>query len=150
MIGLVGHPNVGKSSMVNYILGRKAVSVKATPGHTKTLQTLILDEHTCLCDSPGLVFPRTDVSLAEQIIGGLVPLPVVREPYSATRWLAEARDATGAVARDGRRARIAARPGSRVGRRARHLSRRFLARPRVHDVRPGGVGAVTRKTTRKT
>ena len=35
MIGLVGHPNVGKSSMVNYILGRKAVSVKATPGHTK-------------------------------------------------------------------------------------------------------------------
>ena len=96
MIGLVGHPNVGKSSMVNYILGRKAVSVKATPGHTKTLQTLILDEHTCLCDSPGLVFPRTDVSLAEQIIGGLVPLPVVREPYSATRWLAEARDATAA------------------------------------------------------
>ena len=96
MIGLVGHPNVGKSSMVNYILGRKAVSVKATPGHTKTLQTLILDERTCLCDSPGLVFPRTDVSLAEQIVGGLVPLPVVREPYSATRWLAEARDATAA------------------------------------------------------
>ena len=94
MIGLVGHPNVGKSSMVNYILGRKAVSVKATPGHTKTLQTLILDDHTCLCDSPGLVFPRVDVSLAEQIIGGLVPLPVVREPYSAVRWLAEAREAT--------------------------------------------------------
>jgi|TARA_B110000971_G_scaffold217574_1_gene254735 ribosome biogenesis GTPase A len=94
MIGLVGHPNVGKSSMVNYILGRKAVSVKATPGHTKTLQTLILDDHTCLCDSPGLVFPRIDVSLAEQIVGGLVPLPVVREPYSATRWLAELRDAT--------------------------------------------------------
>ena len=94
MIGLVGHPNVGKSSMVNYILGRKAVSVKATPGHTKTLQTLILDDDTCLCDSPGLVFPRIDVGLAEQIVGGLVPLPVVREPYSAVRWLAELRDAT--------------------------------------------------------
>ena len=92
MIGLVGHPNVGKSSMVNYILGRKAVSVKATPGHTKTLQTLILDDRTCLCDSPGLVFPRTDISAEEQIVGGLVPLPVVREPYSAVRWLAECRD----------------------------------------------------------
>ena len=79
--------------MVNYILGRKAVSVKATPGHTKTLQTLILDDRTCLCDSPGLVFPRVDIGLAEQIIGGLVPLPVVREPYSAVRWLAELRDA---------------------------------------------------------
>ena len=93
LIGLVGHPNVGKSSMVNYILGRKAVSVKATPGHTKTLQTLILDDRTCLCDSPGLVFPRVDIGLAEQIVGGLVPLPVVREPYSAVRWLAELRDA---------------------------------------------------------
>ena len=78
--------------MVNYILGRKAVSVKATPGHTKTLQTLILDDRTCLCDSPGLVFPRTDISAEEQIVGGLVPLPVVREPYSAVRWLAECRD----------------------------------------------------------
>jgi hypothetical protein len=95
MIGLVGHPNVGKSSMVNYILGRKAVSVKATPGHTKTLQTLILDDDTCLCDSPGLVFPRVDIGLAEQIIGGLVPLPIVREPYSAVRWLAELKERTG-------------------------------------------------------
>lgn len=91
MIGLVGHPNVGKSSMVNSMLGRKAVSVKATPGHTKTLQTLILDEKTCLCDSPGLVFPRTDLGPAEQIIGNLIPLPVVREPFSAIRWLAEAK-----------------------------------------------------------
>jgi hypothetical protein len=33
--------------------------------------------------SLGLVFPRLDVGLAEQIVGGLVPLPVVREPYSA-------------------------------------------------------------------
>jgi len=91
MIGLVGHPNVGKSSMVNSILGRKAVSVKATPGHTKTLQTLILDDKTCLCDSPGLVFPRTDLSPAEQIIGNLIPLPVIREPFSAIRWLAESK-----------------------------------------------------------
>jgi ribosome biogenesis GTPase A len=91
MIGLVGHPNVGKSSMVNSLLGRKAVSVKATPGHTKTLQTLILDGKTCLCDSPGLVFPRIDISPAEQIIGNLIPLPVVREPFSAIRWLSEAK-----------------------------------------------------------
>ncbi|CEF97988.1 P-loop containing nucleoside triphosphate hydrolase [Ostreococcus tauri] len=91
MIGLVGHPNVGKSSMVNSLMKRKAVSVKATPGHTKTLQTLIMDEETCLCDSPGLVFPRVDVTPAEQIIGSLVPLPTVREPYSAIRWLAEAK-----------------------------------------------------------
>jgi ribosome biogenesis GTPase A len=93
VVALVGHPNVGKSSMINTLLGRKAVSVKATPGHTKTLQTLRLARGVWLCDSPGLVFPRVDVSLPEQIVGGIVPLPVVREPYSSLRWLAEMRDA---------------------------------------------------------
>ena len=94
--GRLGATPTWGSPTMNYILGRKAVSVKATPGHTKTLQTLILDDDTCLCDSPGLVFPRIDIGLAEQIIGGLVPLPIVREPYSAVRWLAELKERTGA------------------------------------------------------
>jgi hypothetical protein len=79
--------------MINTLLGRKAVSVKATPGHTKTLQTLRFAKGVWLCDSPGLVFPRVDASLPEQIVGGIVPLPIVREPYSSLRWLAEMRDA---------------------------------------------------------
>eukprot|EP00932_Pfiesteria_piscicida_P011736 SRR837773.22954.p1 GENE.SRR837773.22954~~SRR837773.22954.p1 ORF type:complete len:351 (-),score=94.09 SRR837773.22954:61-1113(-) len=89
MIGLVGHPNVGKSSLVNNIMGGKVVSVKATPGHTKTLQTLILDERTCLCDSPGVVFPRLEVPREVQIVGMLIPLAQVREPFSALRWTME-------------------------------------------------------------
>jgi len=89
MLGLVGHPNVGKSSLINSIMGEKVVSVKATPGHTKTLQTLRLDERTCLCDSPGVVFPRLEVSREAQIIGMLVPLAQVREPFSAIRWVME-------------------------------------------------------------
>eukprot|EP00442_Polarella_glacialis_P045881 CAMPEP_0115095590 /NCGR_PEP_ID=MMETSP0227-20121206/29144_1 /TAXON_ID=89957 /ORGANISM="Polarella glacialis, Strain CCMP 1383" /LENGTH=622 /DNA_ID=CAMNT_0002489013 /DNA_START=177 /DNA_END=2045 /DNA_ORIENTATION=+ len=89
MIGLVGHPNVGKSSLVNYLIGGKVVSVKATPGHTKTLQTLILDERTCLCDSPGVVFPRLEVPREAQIVGMLVPISQVREPFSAIRWVME-------------------------------------------------------------
>ena len=93
VVALVGHPNVGKSSMINTLLGRKVVSVKATPGHTKTLQTLRFAKGVWLCDSPGLVFPRVDASLPEQIVGGIVPLPIVREPYSSLRWLAEMRDA---------------------------------------------------------
>uniref|UniRef100_A0A8C8ALS6 Large subunit GTPase 1 homolog n=1 Tax=Otus sunia TaxID=257818 RepID=A0A8C8ALS6_9STRI len=37
-VGLVGYPNVGKSSTINTILGNKKVSVSATPGHTKHFQ----------------------------------------------------------------------------------------------------------------
>lgn len=37
-IGLVGYPNVGKSSTINSILQDKKVSVSATPGKTKHFQ----------------------------------------------------------------------------------------------------------------
>ncbi len=38
-IGLVGYPNVGKSSTINALIGAKKVSVSATPGKTKHFQT---------------------------------------------------------------------------------------------------------------
>ncbi|KAF5922273.1 hypothetical protein HPG69_007161 [Diceros bicornis minor] len=40
-VGLVGYPNVGKSSTINTIMGNKKVSVSATPGHTKHFQVFL-------------------------------------------------------------------------------------------------------------
>ena len=37
-IGLVGYPNVGKSSTINALLQEKKVPVSATPGRTKHFQ----------------------------------------------------------------------------------------------------------------
>lgn len=54
---LKGFPNVGKSSLLNSLNGRKVVSVSRTPGHTKHLQTVFLTKNVRLCDCPGLVFP---------------------------------------------------------------------------------------------
>ncbi|KAJ2342185.1 hypothetical protein GGH92_005488, partial [Coemansia sp. RSA 2673] len=39
-LGLVGHPNVGKSTVINSIMGRTVVSTSRTPGHTKHFQTI--------------------------------------------------------------------------------------------------------------
>lgn len=44
VIGMVGYPNVGKSSTINKLLNQKKVSVSATPGKTRHLQTLMVDE----------------------------------------------------------------------------------------------------------
>ncbi|KAF9821544.1 hypothetical protein SFRURICE_014308 [Spodoptera frugiperda] len=41
-IGCVGQPNVGKSSLLNALMGRCVVSVSKTPGHTKHFQTIYL------------------------------------------------------------------------------------------------------------
>lgn len=55
-VGIVGFPNVGKSSLVNSLLRTRAVGVSPTPGHTKQSQEVILDKNIRLIDSPGIVF----------------------------------------------------------------------------------------------
>ena len=58
IIGMVGHPNVGKSSVINTLCGEKRVSVSRTAGHTKRAQTIPLADGVTLLDCPGLVFPH--------------------------------------------------------------------------------------------
>ncbi|XP_046845261.1 guanine nucleotide-binding protein-like 1 isoform X2 [Xenia sp. Carnegie-2017] len=86
-IGLVGHPNVGKSSLLNGLVGKKVVSCSRTPGHTKHFQTIFLTPNVRLCDSPGLVFPSL-VDRRLQILSGTYPIAQVREPYSVVGYMA--------------------------------------------------------------
>lgn len=78
-IGLVGYPNVGKSSTINALLGAKKVSVSATPGKTKHFQTLYLTPTLLLCDCPGLVFPNFATTKAELVVNGVLPIDQQRE-----------------------------------------------------------------------
>ncbi|XP_032634005.2 large subunit GTPase 1 homolog [Chelonoidis abingdonii] len=78
-VGLVGYPNVGKSSTINTILGNKKVSVSATPGHTKHFQTLYVEPGLCLCDCPGLVMPSFVSTKAEMICCGILPIDQMRD-----------------------------------------------------------------------
>jgi large subunit GTPase 1 len=70
VVGMVGYPNVGKSSTINRIIGAKKTSVSATPGKTKHFQTLIVDEELTLCDCPGLAMPSLGFSAAEMHLNG--------------------------------------------------------------------------------
>lgn len=71
-IGFIGYPNVGKSSVINALCETKKVSVSATPGKTKHLQTIKLREDVTLCDCPGLVFPSFLSSKAEMVLCGVL------------------------------------------------------------------------------
>ncbi|KJH51328.1 hypothetical protein DICVIV_02531 [Dictyocaulus viviparus] len=54
-VGVVGFPNVGKSSVINSLKRKRACSVGAAPGVTKEIQEVELDKHIRLIDSPGVV-----------------------------------------------------------------------------------------------
>jgi large subunit GTPase 1 len=78
-IGLVGYPNVGKSSTINALIGAKKVSVSSTPGKTKHFQTIHLSDKVLLCDCPGLVFPNFATTKAELVCNGILPIDQLRE-----------------------------------------------------------------------
>ncbi|BGP47483.1 hypothetical protein JCM10450v2_003335 [Rhodotorula kratochvilovae] len=79
VVGLVGYPNVGKSSTINALIGEKKVSVSATPGKTKHFQTIRLSQDVLLCDCPGLVFPQFASTKAELVCNGVLPIDQLRE-----------------------------------------------------------------------
>ncbi|CRH03839.1 large ribosomal subunit associated GTPase, putative [Plasmodium relictum] len=72
MVGFIGYPNVGKSSIINCLIGEKKVSVSRQPGKTKHFQTISLKSmHFSLCDCPGLIFPSLVFNKYDLIINGV-------------------------------------------------------------------------------
>lgn len=55
---IVGIPNVGKSSLINRLLGKKSASTGDRPGVTRGKQWLALENGMQLLDTPGILWPR--------------------------------------------------------------------------------------------
>lgn len=60
-VGVVGLPNVGKSSLINSLKRTRVAQVGNTPGVTKGVQEVHLDKQVTLLDSPGVVFADAGV-----------------------------------------------------------------------------------------
>ena len=57
---VVGIPNVGKSTFINRILGRKAAKAADKPGVTRGSQWFKVDGGVDLLDTPGILWPKFD------------------------------------------------------------------------------------------
>jgi len=57
---VVGIPNVGKSTFINNIVGKKVVKTGNKPGITRGKQWIRLDKNIDLLDTPGILWPKFD------------------------------------------------------------------------------------------
>lgn len=57
-IMILGIPNVGKSTLINFISGTAAARTANTPGHTRGKQWVRLSQGLDLLDTPGVLWPK--------------------------------------------------------------------------------------------
>jgi len=57
---IVGVPNVGKSSLINRLSGKKSAKTEDRPGVTRTKQWITVSDSILLLDTPGILWPKFD------------------------------------------------------------------------------------------
>ncbi|MBK8213348.1 MAG: ribosome biogenesis GTPase YlqF [Myxococcales bacterium] len=72
---VVGIPNVGKSTLVNTLMGRKVAEVGDEPAVTKSVQRVILKSGVVISDVPGILWPKIEDegSSLRLALGGAIP-----------------------------------------------------------------------------
>lgn len=73
-VGVVGYPNVGKSSVINSLKRARAVGVSPVPGFTREISEVKLDRSIRLLDSPGVFFYEGSDALDEASVAAQAPV----------------------------------------------------------------------------
>lgn len=80
-VGIIGYPNVGKSSIINSLKRVKAAKVGSTPGVTKQSQEFQLDKNIKLLDSPGIIFSSGQLD-SDVILRNAIRVEKLQDPIT--------------------------------------------------------------------
>lgn len=84
-VGIIGYPNTGKSSLINFLIGRSSAKTAYEAGFTKGLQKLRLSSKILLMDTPGVIpkdkYSHTDpIKVSHHVIVGARNYDKVKDP----------------------------------------------------------------------
>ncbi|AXI25526.1 GTP-binding protein [Methanofervidicoccus sp. A16] len=78
-VGIVGYPNVGKSSLINSLTGRRSATSGLVAGLTKGEQWVKLTKNIKLLDTPGIIEPKEEDEL---VMLGALRYEKIRDPVA--------------------------------------------------------------------
>ncbi|HIH16976.1 MAG TPA: GTPase RsgA [Candidatus Diapherotrites archaeon] len=87
-VGVCGYPNTGKSSIINYMKGRKVAQTSIKAGFTKGEKLVKVSEKVYLIDSPGII-PYEERDQNELVLVGAKNPEQVSDPLGAAEYLME-------------------------------------------------------------
>mmetsp|Transcript_8354 Transcript_8354/g.15762 ORF Transcript_8354/g.15762 Transcript_8354/m.15762 type:complete len:625 (+) Transcript_8354:113-1987(+) len=79
-VGVIGYPNVGKSSVINTLISKKSCKVAPIPGETKIWQYITLFKNIYLIDCPGVVVDTAGDTEEDSVLKGVVRAERLENP----------------------------------------------------------------------